>query len=384
MSLLHLGSASVKWVRLPKLIRLASVFILSVFGLAQLQFLGSVEKLKQPWTYNQRPYVDVDIRTRDEHIKDAARDILYIDDVEEEWTSNKKNVVTRILKPVYARLGPQNQKATNTQKGVGILHMQRWASENHTFEAEAQRFLEYISNPQIQCKNLLSPGVQAVDPRGRYKKDWAWKVCYDEQYVGSNITNEKKKCIVYSFGPVIYQGKIEVDLARNGCEVHVFDPSSKTPIQHSSSFDIHIHALTLDWRESLKISRPNRPSAKTRQSRRLASIMQELGHQQVDIIRADLQSSEWKLLENLILDGSINHVRQIIFTAHLHWSGFEVRGSDPEVVRYWYSVLKSLESTGFKLFSSFKDNNGPKVLLGKNFENASCCFTLGWVKINGR
>ncbi|XP_071956354.1 probable methyltransferase-like protein 24 isoform X2 [Antedon mediterranea] len=285
-------------------------------------------------------------------------------------------MLTKMMKPVYARLGRQQQLKTD-KAPKAMLHMQRWASENHTFQAEAQRFVEYISNPQIQCEKLKSPGALKGS-----SQDWAWKVCQD---TGHQVKCGNRKCIVYSFGPVIYQGRIEIDLARQGYEVHVFDPSSKTSIHAPDLKNIHTHSVTLDWRESLvKLSRPSRPSAKTRQSRRLTTIMKELGHEQVDIVRADLQSSEWKVLENIIADGSINRVGQIVFTAHLHWSGFEVRGSNPEVIRYWYSVLKAVEAAGFKLFNSFQDNKAPNIVLGQNFQNTSCCFTLGWVKVDKR
>lgn len=92
-----------------------------------------------------------------------------------------------------------------------------------------------------------------------------------------------------------------------------------------------------------------------------------------------MESAEWKILENLILEGVLDSVGQMLMEIHLHWAGFEVGGDDPSVVRYWFSLLKEVERANFHLFRVHSDPSKPRLFLHKNVLNASSAYTLGWV-----
>lgn len=92
-----------------------------------------------------------------------------------------------------------------------------------------------------------------------------------------------------------------------------------------------------------------------------------------------MESAEWKILENLVLEGVLDSVGQLLLELHLHWAGFEVGGDDPAVVRYWFSLLKELERANFRLFHVHKDPAKPHLFLHKNILNASSAYTLSWV-----
>ena len=92
-----------------------------------------------------------------------------------------------------------------------------------------------------------------------------------------------------------------------------------------------------------------------------------------------MESAEWKILENLVLEGVLDSVGQLLLEIHLHWAGFEVGGDDPSVVRYWYSLLKELERAKFHLFHVHSDPDKPHLFLHKNVLNASSVYTLSWV-----
>lgn len=100
---------------------------------------------------------------------------------------------------------------------------------------------------------------------------------------------------------------------------------------------------------------------------------------QIDILKADMESAEWKILENLILEDTVEHIGQLVFDIHVHWPGFEVSGNDSTVVRYWYSLLKELERKDFRLFYTDKDSSKPQMFLKKEAFNASSCYRLSWV-----
>lgn len=99
----------------------------------------------------------------------------------------------------------------------------------------------------------------------------------------------------------------------------------------------------------------------------------------MDVLKADMESAEWKILENLVLEGVLDSVGQLLLELHLHWAGFEVGGDDPSVVRYWFSLLKELERANFRLFHVHSDPAKPHLFLHKNILNASSAYTLSWV-----
>ncbi|KAG2460884.1 MET24 protein, partial [Polypterus senegalus] len=158
-------------------------------------------------------------------------------------------------------------------------------------------------------------------------------------------------------------------MAAEGCEVHHFDPSS--PSAHSQQEShAHHHRTWLDWREQKPGRRKNNPM-------KLKTIMQFLGHKKVEYVQADLESAEWKVLENVLLDGTISLIYQLILTVHLGWAGFEVAGAEEEVIRFWYSLLWKLQSVGFQLHHSFRGSG--QTVLRHSLTNASSTYTLCWV-----
>lgn len=102
------------------------------------------------------------------------------------------------------------------------------------------------------------------------------------------------------------------------------------------------------------------------------------------MVKADMESAEWKILENLVLEGVLDSVGQLLLELHLHWAGFEVGGDDPSVVRYWFSLLKELERANFRLFHVYSDPAKPHLFLHKNVLNASSAYTLSWVNTGWR
>lgn len=105
---------------------------------------------------------------------------------------------------------------------------------------------------------------------------------------------------------------------------------------------------------------------------------------QIDVLKADMESAEWKILENLILDDVLPEIGQLLLEVHLHWPGFEVGGDDATVVRYWFSLLKELECSHFQLFYSQSDSRRPRLFLRQDMFNSSSVYILGWVNSRWR
>ncbi|PIK58403.1 putative methyltransferase-like protein 24-like [Apostichopus japonicus] len=256
------------------------------------------------------------------------------------------------------------------------LQLQPWASDEHSLDAEASRFLKYITVPQKECKASKLVGC----PMSGCPTNWPLNICFNE-------IAKRQKCIVYSFRTSFPTLDFENEMADAGCEVHVFDPTQRSmryePLAQRPADDVQrnlvFHRITLDWRETVsefEIFGP--PSLR---AKNLRTVMAELGHHKVEVLRADLESSEWKLIENLLQDRWINRINQLILNVHLHWSGFEVSGAKPDVVRFWYSVIFGLGSSDFHLFNSVAHLNAPQIFLGETGKfNASSSYTLAFMR----
>lgn len=247
------------------------------------------------------------------------------------------------------------------------IDLEPWASVSHSLEDEAKRFLKYITTPQVLCASLASEETAQEGTKS------SWAACLDPKY---SLTRriQSKHCRVYSFGLGVDDRSLERSLAKAGCEVHCFDPSLKQP--HLQQAGMWLHRLSVDWRDPNPAIVAQRQYANTK---KLATILNDFGHRQVDVLKADMESAEWKILENLVLEGVLDSVGQLLLELHLHWAGFEVGGDDPSVVRYWFSLLKELEHANFRLFHVHSDPAKPHLFLHKNVFNASSAYTLSWV-----
>ncbi|XP_036105116.1 methyltransferase-like protein 24 isoform X1 [Molossus molossus] len=250
------------------------------------------------------------------------------------------------------------------------IDLQPWAGPAQSLDEEALRFLRYISTTQIACDHVSTDSL-ATDSSPAKKP---WSVCLDDRFgLAHQIRN--KQCRLYSLGLGSDDTHFEVSMANNGCEVHRFDPSV-TSAHILESQHLWYHRLSIDWRDPHPAVAAQKPHSNTR---KLGTILNEFGHHKIDVLKADLESAEWKVLENLILEDVLEQIGQLIFEIHLHWPGFEVSGSDSSVVRFWYSLLKELELKDFRLFHSYKDLSKPQIFLKKDIFNASSCYTLSWV-----
>ncbi|KAM8953393.1 putative methyltransferase-like protein 24 isoform 2-T2 [Pelodytes ibericus] len=250
------------------------------------------------------------------------------------------------------------------------IDLQPWASSSHSLNDEATRFLHYITTVQIFCSQMVRNGQ--IDNSDDTTKPWT--VCLDDKFdLPHQIRN--KQCRIYSLGLGEDDNVFEANMAQRGCEVHRFDPSIRSAHIHEGERLWH-HRLSVDWRD------PN-PAIATHKlhsnTKKLGTIINEFGHWKIDILKADMESAEWKILENLILEGIVEQIGQLVLEIHLHWPGFEVSGNDSSVVRYWYSLFKELEHNNFKLFYTYKDLAKPQMFLKKERFNASSCYILSWV-----
>lgn len=244
------------------------------------------------------------------------------------------------------------------------IDLEPWANGTPALQEEAQRFLSYISTPQVSCD--------------AHREDYGpWALCLDQMFsLAQRI--QSKHCRVYSLrlgSSSSSADVVERALASSGCDVHCFDPSiSSAHLQQQQH--LWLHRLSVDWRDPNPAVPPHRAHSN---SRKLKHILNHFGHRQVDVLKVDVAGAEWALLENLILDQVLEAVGVLLLELHLHWPGFEVGGDEPAVLRYWFSLMRELERAHFRLYHSYSDPNKPHIILHRNLQNASGSFSLGWV-----
>ncbi|KAK1805113.1 hypothetical protein P4O66_019465 [Electrophorus voltai] len=245
------------------------------------------------------------------------------------------------------------------------LVLQPWASGQPSFSTEVQCLTQFITTAEVNFSRWQH-------------SDWSQPAQVLEGSVAlcMNHWTRDSSCVAYSFS---LDGKDAVFLEYTlnmGCEVHHFDPRHQVRHVSGSVFgSIQHHQAWLDWRHPH--SHSHRAALGTG-SCRLVDIMSSLGHKTVDVLWADLESAEWRMLESWVQDGTLRRISQLILTIHLQWAGFEVGGTDVKVVRFWYSVLNALYRSGFFL-THFTSGPGHTVLRHE-FPNAHSSYTLNWIR----
>ncbi|MCI4392090.1 hypothetical protein PGIGA_G00141980 [Pangasianodon gigas] len=262
----------------------------------------------------------------------------------------------------YADENELNSRQTTDRK----LVLQPWASGQPSFSAEVERLIQFITTPEVNCSRWQGSGESG----SAYVGENSEALCLNYWAAGH-------PCVAYSFS---LDGKDAVILESTlsmRCEVHRFDPSTRRKHSSGSGYgSVQHHQAWLDWRRPR--TRPHRGVLGTI-PRSLVDIMDSLGHSMVHVLWADLESAEWRVLESWVQDGTLKRISQLIVTVHLHWAGFEVGGTEAQVVRFWYSVLSALHSSGFRLTHSAP---GPgHSVLRQELPNTHSSYKLTWVRM---
>ncbi|CAG5891568.1 unnamed protein product, partial [Menidia menidia] len=227
-------------------------------------------------------------------------------------------------------------------------------------------------HPQLNCSRVLSPGRTPA----------RWRLCAEAWLLPA----ANGPCVAYSFSMSGGDADFLRTASQLGCEVHRFDPGKSEASggrpgnglagNHGDGGGVIQHKTWLEWRAP-KRRRPRARGDLGSVSQTLADIMAALGHRTVHFLYADLLSAEWRVFQNWIEVGTLQNIHHLVATVHLQWAGFEVGGTNEEVLRFWFSVLRAVQVFGFKLVHS-SAGEGHSVLK-QTAASAHSSYTLSWV-----
>lgn len=278
-----------------------------------------------------------------------------------------------------ARAYEDENEMLSRQMGPRTLEVQPWAIDEPSFTAELKRIITYITRLQLNCSRVLCPGhAQASQPPADSPR---WLLCAEDWLLPA----AERPCVAYSFSMDGGDADFLKTVSALGCEVHTFDPSNSNASgghlgnslasNHGDGGVVSQHKMWLDWRAPRKRRQKTRGNQGS-VSQTLADIMAALGHHTVHFLYADLHSAEWRVFQNWIELGTLQNVHHLITTVHLQWAGFEVGGTNEEVLRYWFSVLQGLQASGLKLIHSSAGEG--RSVLKQTVANGHSSYTLSW------
>ncbi|EIE27040.1 hypothetical protein COCSUDRAFT_64052 [Coccomyxa subellipsoidea C-169] len=162
---------------------------------------------------------------------------------------------------------------------------------------------------------------------------------------------KKDHCVVYSFGSN-GETTFEQDLLRNTkCDVHVFDPTLSPEVQKQVSsikgVTLHNYGLGItDGMIELSDSRQNMNKGYTAfPVKTLGTIMKELKHDWVDVMKVDIEGAEWGFLADLVAKRLPLPFTQLQVEYHYFHK------SNITVPRKMLDVLKGLTARDMRVFN---------------------------------
>jgi len=235
-----------------------------------------------------------------------------------------------------------------------------WAREDHDYTAEAKRFLALIQTIHTQkCSNMF--------------KFSNWSCC---------LSPSLENGILYTFD-VEQENDLTFEMSLlEQCslqEIHAYNPNILKP--ESTDDPFIFHKIALDTESNEKLSKDGRNKSRRWRRQTFSEIRTSLNHITLSLIRLNMNSSEWKILKQILENGEIMRVQQLLVKIHLHWAGFGISGSNEEVVHQWFNILSSILESGMSLVQS-QSVQEPKIFMSEPGQfDASCCYYLTFTRI---
>ncbi|XP_059179664.1 probable methyltransferase-like protein 24 [Physella acuta] len=243
-------------------------------------------------------------------------------------------------KPSGVRAGCIESQASDGHGDLKFLRQNGYACDLGNVDLDALpdsaiplTFHSYLDNIDVVCSRKIRAGKIG---------DGGWEVCDDMD------VRPKSPCTVYSFG-INNDFSFDDDVAKlYGCHVFSFDPSMGVK-SHNRSDKVHFFNVGL-WGETGQ-KHPRFPGWMMYTLKDLKSM---LGHTKVDIVKIDIETSEWMALPNILDTGQLDDVQQLYMEFHAIWN------LGRHTILPQLKIFQRLEGLGFRKFDVHKNVKTPR------------------------
>ncbi|XP_046555811.1 probable methyltransferase-like protein 24 [Haliotis rubra] len=209
----------------------------------------------------------------------------------------------------------------------------------------------YLDNVDTICHRKLRMGRIG---------DGGWEICDDKQY------RPVKPCIVYSFG-INNDFSFDDDTAKNyECDVFSFDPSMSRASYKRSR---HVQFLKM----GIKGTDTRHGGWELHTLKTFKKMLNHTG-KVIDVLKADVERSEWTSLPEMTSSGELMHVKQLLIEYHGDWRNRHQCINN-------LKILKDVHDIGFRKFYVHKNpacnHRSPLFPV-----NRTRCYEVHYVNIN--
>ncbi|KAF9179694.1 hypothetical protein BGZ51_004748 [Haplosporangium sp. Z 767] len=166
----------------------------------------------------------------------------------------------------------------------------------------------------------------------------------------------RAKCVIYSFG-VNYETRFEGEmLDRTDCEIWAYDASVTSMGPEATSSRSHFYPYF--------IGREDKVDQNGKTWKTLKTLMKENGHDWIDILKVDIEGSEYPTFDAIMDDFDVLPFSQLQMELHVH----ESHVSFPDFLKWW----ERLESKG--VYPWWTEINLNPVFSGQRAWASEYCF----------
>ncbi|GFR69564.1 methyltransferase-like protein 24 [Elysia marginata] len=199
----------------------------------------------------------------------------------------------------------------------------------------------YLDNQDTVCRRKIRMGDM---------DDGGWEICDDED------VRPVPPCIIYSLG-IGKDWTFDEDASRlYGCHVFSFDPSLGLE-KHDRTPHIHFYP----W----GVGGETRVNGKGWPMFTLGDVKKKLGHENkvIDIVKMDIESSEWSALPEMLSSRELDSVRQLFVEYHVVF---------PASHRKSLKTIQAVEGDGWRKFYVHKNIHCARKQEGFPVRRTSC------------
>ncbi|XP_076438143.1 putative methyltransferase-like protein 24 [Babylonia areolata] len=205
----------------------------------------------------------------------------------------------------------------------------------------------YLDNNDILCHRKLRMGQVG---------NCGWEVCDDYEW------RPIAPCVIYSFG-INYEFSFDDDAGRiYGCDVYSFDPSMSKQPTYQRSERVMYYRLGIGGQSGQPEKRTNGWTLYS-----LSSLRTLLNHTHtpIDVLKMDVEGSEWPSLSAMLKERQLDNVRQLLVEYH-------TTSDDAATLRSRLTIIGDLERAGFRKFYITKNAGCGRAAVGVPIKRTSC------------